>query len=113
MITNFQSPNLQREITDIEGIINHDMTLISSWGKKWLGKFDPIKTVAMLFTLRPLDFLPLLNFNNTIIDFVESHKHLGITRMYNGIWQTHIETILSSAYKMLDVMRKLKYMFKH
>ena len=65
----------------------------------------------MLFTLRPLDYLPLLEFNNTIINFVESHKHLGITLTYNGKWHTHIETILSSAYKMLGVMRKLKYMF--
>ena len=65
----------------------------------------------MLFTLRLLDYLPLLDFNNTIINFVESHKHLGITLTYNGKWHTHIETILSSAYKMLGVMRKLKYMF--
>ena len=46
-----------------------------------------------------------------IIKFVESHKHLGITLTYNGKWHTHIETTLSSAYKMLGVMRKLKYMF--
>ena len=65
----------------------------------------------MLLTLRSLDFLPLLNFNNTIINFVESHKHLDMNLTYNGKWHTHIETILSSAYKMLGVMRKLKYTF--
>ena len=65
----------------------------------------------MLFTLRPLDFLPLLNINNTIINFVEYHKHLGMTLTYNGKWHIHIETILSSAYKMLGVMRKLKYTY--
>ena len=95
----------------ITTIINHDLILISSWAKKWLVDFNPIKRVAMLFTIRPLDFLPLLNFNNTIINFVETQKHLGITITYNGKWHTHIETILSSAYKMLGVMRKLKYMF--
>ena len=60
--------------------------------------------VAMLFTLRPLD---------TIINFVESHKHLGITLAYNGQWHTHLETILSSAHKVLGtcIMRKLKYRF--
>ena len=60
---------------------------------KWLVDFNLIKIVAMLFTLRPLDFLPLLNFNNTIINFVESHKHLGITLAYNGQLHAHIETI--------------------
>ena len=103
----FSAANLR----DIEGIINHDLGLISVWAKKWLVDFNPIKTVAMLFTLRPLDFLPILNFNDSIINFVESHKHLGITLTFNGQWHTHIETILCSAYKVLGVMRKLKYRF--
>ena len=98
-------------LRDIEGIINHDLVLVSAWAKKWLVDFNPITTVAILFTLRPLDFLPLLNFNNTIINFVESHKHLGITLSYNGQWHPHIETILTSAYKVLGIMRKLKYKF--
>ena len=34
-----------------------------------------------------------------------------MTLTYNGKWHTLIETILSSAYKMLGVMRKLKYTF--
>ena len=103
----FSAANLR----DIEGIINHDLGLISVWAKKWLVDFNPIKTVAMLFTLRPLDFLPILNFNDSIINFVESHKHLGITLTFNGQWHTHIETILCSAYKVLGIMRKLKYRF--
>ena len=90
-------------LRDIEGVINHDLGLISAWAKKLLVDYNPIKTVAMLFILRPLDFLPLLDFNNTIINFVESHKHLGMTLAYNGQWHTHIETILSSAYKMLGI----------
>ena len=71
----FSATNLR----DIEGVINHDLALISVWAKKSLVDFNPIKTVAMLFTLRPADYLPSLNFNNTIINFVESHKQLGIT----------------------------------
>ena len=65
----FSATNLR----DIEGIINHDLALISNWAKKWLVDFNPIKTVAMLFTLRPLDYLPLLDFKLTI-----SAKSLGI-----------------------------------
>ena len=55
----FSATNLR----DIEGIINHDLVLISAWAKKWLVDFNPIKTVGIIFTLRPLDFLPLLKFN--------------------------------------------------
>ena len=103
----FSATNLK----DIEGVINHDLALISIWAKKWLVDFNPIKTVAMLFTLRPLDFIPTFSFNNILINFVENHKHLGLTLSYNGQWHSHIETILISAYKMLGVMRKLKYRF--
>ena len=104
----FSATNLK----DIEGVINHDLALISIWAKKWLVDFNPIKTVAMLFTLRPLDFIPTFSFKNALINFVENHKHLGLTLSYNGQWHSHIETILSSAYKMLGVMRKLKKKYK-
>ena len=103
----FSATNLR----DIEGVIHHDLALISAWAKKWLVDFNPIKTGAMLFTLRPAHYLPSLNFTYTVINFVESHKHLDITQPYNGQWHSHIETILNSAYKMLGIMRKLRYRF--
>ena len=77
----FSATNLR----DIEGVINHDLALISAWAKEWLVDFNHIKTVAMLFILRPADYLPSLNFSNTVINFVESHKHSGITLTYNDI----------------------------
>lgn len=95
----------------LEGIINHDLALITAWAILWLVDFNPIKTEALLFTLRPVEYMPSLNFNNTDITFVESHKHLGVTFTYNGQWHTHIDNILKSAYKTLGIMRKLKYTF--
>ena len=103
----FSATNLR----DIEGVINHDLALIAAWAKKWLVDFNPIKTVAMLFSLRPVDYLPSLNFNNTDISFVENHKHLGITFPCNGQWMTYIETIINTAYRTLGIMKKLKYSF--
>ena len=103
----FSATNIQ----DIEGVINHDLAFISSWAKKWLVDFNPIKTVAMLFSLRPVDYLLSLNFNNTVINFVENHKHLGVTFSCNGQWKAHIENILNAAYRTLGIMRKLKYRF--
>ena len=103
----FSATNLK----DIEGIINHDLAFIASWAKKWLVDFNPIKTVAMLFSLRPVDYLPTFIFDNTNISFVDNHKHLGVTFSCNGQWKTHIDNILNSAYKTLGIMRKLKYRF--
>ena len=96
----FSASNLR----DAEGVINHDLGLILACAKKWIVDFNPIKADAMLFTPRPLDLLPFLNFNDTIINFVESYKHFGITLAYNGQLHTHIETILSSTIKMLGII---------
>ena len=96
-------------ITDIEGIINHDLTLISAWAKKWLVTFNPNKTEAVLFSLKNNNNLPELVFQDTDITFVENHKHLGLTLNKNGNWDAHVENILQSASKVIGIMKRLKY----
>ena len=99
------------DIHDIEGIINHDLIIISQWAKQWLVKFNPNKTEAILFSLRQLNLLPNLVFENVKINLVDQHKHLGLTFRANGKWNEHVENILSSASKIIGIMRKLKYSF--
>ena len=36
-------------LNDIEGILNHDLKIISAWAKQWLVNFNPKRTVAMFF----------------------------------------------------------------
>ena len=36
-------------IIDLEGILNHDLLIITNWAKQWLIKFNPNKTEAMFF----------------------------------------------------------------
>ena len=96
-------------IADIAGIINHDLQLLTNWAKQWLVTFNPLKTEAVLFTLKKLDFLPQLVFDNIPISFVDSHKHLGVTLSSNGQWHSHVENIVNSASKILALMRKRKY----
>ena len=52
-------------LDDIEGIMNHDLRILFSWASQWLVNFNPNKTEAKLFTLRNVDNLPSLIFNNT------------------------------------------------
>ena len=44
-------------------------------------------------------------FENTLIEFVETHKHLSNT----GKWNCHINNIAKASSKILAIMRKLKY----
>ena len=98
-------------LKDIEGILNHDLQIISAWAKQWLVNFNPKKTIAMLFSLMKPETVPRLLFDDVLIDFVHQHKHLGVTLTNNGKWQNHIENILASASKVIGIMRKLKYTF--
>ena len=98
-------------IQDLEGILNHDLAVISAWAKQWLVTFNPSKTEIILFSLRQNNPTPSLFFENTLTEFVESHKHLGLTISSNGYWHTHTANILKSGYKVLGIMRKLKYSF--
>ena len=69
-------------IADIAGIINHDLQLVTNWAKEWLVAFNPLKTEAVLFTLKKLDFLLHLVFDNIAISFVDNHKHLDKTHKH-------------------------------
>ena len=102
---------LSSNIIDIEGIINHDLRILVRWAAQWLMNFNPLKTEAIFFTLRLLDHLPNITFNGTLIKFVNEHEHLGLTLSSNGQWRSHIDNIISSASKVLGIMRTLKFTF--
>ena len=62
-------------VTDIKGILNHDLCVISDWSNQWLVDFNPNKTEAISFTLKKNVPLPSLKFNNVNVNFVDHHKH--------------------------------------
>ena len=97
-------------IIDIEGIINHDLRILVRWAAQWLINFNPLKTEGIFFSLRLLDHLPQFIFDGTPIKFVSEHKHLGLTPSSNGQWHSHNNNIITSASKVLGIMRKLKFL---
>ena len=75
------------DIHDTEGIINHDLIIISQWAKQWLVKFNPNKTEEIFFSLRQLNLLPNLVFDNVKINLLIniSILVLPLARMVNGM----------------------------
>ena len=55
--------------------------------------------------------LPQIFFDGIPINFVTDYKHLGLTFNNKGRWGKHIENIVTSASKIIGIMRKLKYSF--
>jgi hypothetical protein len=46
-------------------------------------------------------------FEDNIISTIESHRHLGVTFSTDDKWNAHIENILSSVSKHINILRKL------
>ena len=80
--------------------------MISVWARQWLVKFNPDKSVAMHFS-KTINYHSSLIFN--AIQFVENHKHLGLTLSSNGKWREHINNKSVSASKILRMIRSLKF----
>ena len=95
----------------MEGMLNHDLAIITSWAQQWLIKFNHSKTEAMLFSYINYELFPNIVFDGVSVKFVKDHKHLGLTLSNNMKWDKHMETILKSASKVIGIMRKLKYIF--
>ena len=94
---------------DIEGILNHDLFVLPTRRKQWLVDFNLNKTEAIVFSCNDAYHFPNLMFEDVSINFVESHKHLGLTPCSNVKWHAHIENIITSVSKLLGIMRAIKY----
>ena len=101
--------------TDCEtakNVIDADLQYIQSWADKWLMKFSPSKTKAMGLTLQRgnnTNNYMTLSFNNTPIENVNSHKHLGLTLTRHLDWSQHIGNILETVSQIANVLKILKY----
>ena len=89
-------------LQDIEGILNHDLTIVSKWAKQWLVDFNPNKTEAVIFSTKRDLVEPELIFENTKIRIVDQHKHLGLTLSSSAQWNDHINDSLETASIVWD-----------
>ncbi|OWF47171.1 RNA-directed DNA polymerase from transposon BS [Mizuhopecten yessoensis] len=98
---------------EIQTILNKDLESLNSWAKTWLVTFNPDKTDVLFFSNRnDVDALLELEFDGNILDFSDSHKHLGVTLNSSVKWGDHIEAVYSSVMKKINVLRKLKFLLK-
>ena len=80
---------------------------LQKWAETWLVKSKTL-TVTLKRNLANLE-LPL-SFNNTTLETVVKHKHLGVELSTNLSWKDHATTISKKAGKKLNVLAKLKYL---
>ena len=93
-------------------LLNLDLDKIMAWAKKWLVRFNPVKTEAFLASrklnkpIHPPHFI-----EGTQIVEVDSHKHLEIFFQNDYSWHNHIDYVKEKAWSRVNAMRKLKFDF--
>ena len=96
------------DFATMEQNINIDLGKLHEWSKTWLVDFNPKKTKALVVSNTDIPDLNI-KFDNENVEIVDNHKHLGVTFSNDGNWTTHIENIVNSAFKQVNVLRKLKF----
>lgn len=97
-----------RDAFQIETVINHDLEKLNEWSKKWLMSFNPDKTEIMLFSNVETPEMNFI-FNDKNIPITNIHKHLGVTFSNDAKWNAHVDNIILSTSKHINMLRKLKY----
>ena len=80
--------------------LNHDLSSLSEWSNQWLVSFNPQKTKSLVVS-RKVNIIdhPSLTFNNSDIENVNVHKHLGLWFSRDLSWSTHIDHMVAKSKK--------------
>ena len=89
-------------------LLNRDLKKVSAWAKKWKVTFNAGKTKDLIFSKREVDNQQPLFFNNTHVDRVKSHKHLGIILTYNLSWDEHLNSIIKQVNLKLSMLHNVR-----
>ena len=68
-------------------------------GKQMAFMFNPLKTEVMLISNIFHDYDLRLIYDNTRLNIVETHKHLGIHLSSNNKWTKQIDSVIPAAFK--------------
>lgn len=81
---------------------------MEQWSSRWLLKFNPNKTKAVFFTTKSSYELPDIFFQHCKLEYITTHKHLGLHLSSDLKWSEHINIIVNKALKKLGLLKKLE-----
>ena len=88
----------------------NEPTHFTEHSSSWLVDFNPSKTETMILSRKrnkPLH--PNLLMDSTILNEVETHKHLGLMFSQDCSWHAHIEEIVKKAWRRINILRAFKF----
>ena len=97
-----KDPNLTSQI------LNRDLLKISDWAERWKVTFNAKKSKDMIFSSKCLHNSPPTILNETVIDRVSNHKHLGLILTSNLDWSAQVNEVCLKANRKLAVLKSVK-----
>ena len=83
---------------------NEDLSQIADWCNKWIVEMNSSKTKSIVFSAkRDKPFHSPLFLNNTAIEDVDHHAHLGLILTNNLSWKSQITEMHQKAAKRLNI----------
>jgi hypothetical protein len=70
--------HIAQDESTLRNMINTDLNYLKKWSNRWLLKFNPTKTEIIIFNVNGVECNLTFNFDQTTIDPVHTHTHLGI-----------------------------------
>jgi hypothetical protein len=96
----------------LQDMVNVYLAYLNDWSKRWLVKFNQIKTEIMVFSTRDTKSYFNFEFDGTSLTVVELHNHLGVIFSNDCKWTKHIDKLIEKSSKQLHALRKLKFKLK-
>ena len=99
-----------KDPAETAAILNKDLEKIGDWARKWKVAFNPSKTKDVIFSHKVLCNSPPIIFNETFVDRVHQHKHLGIWLDCSLDWGKQVREVCLRANGKIAVLRSVKFL---
>ncbi len=92
--------------------LDKDHDIMHKFCKIWLVTLNPNKTVFMFFSSKMSPSLvPQIYYGNIRLQWVQSHKHLGLILTPNLSSPKDISAAIANANRCLEVLKRYKYTY--
>ena len=100
-----------RDPAETAVILNRDLERLNDWATNWKVTFNPGKSKDLIFSEKKVLFnSPPLIFNNSFVERVHQHKHLGIYLSSTLSWARQIHETCLKAYRKVAILRSVEYL---
>ena len=105
----FADDNCIQYSSQNEHNINHGLLVLEQWSSKWLLRFNRSKTNTAFLTLKSSYELPEIFFQHCQLEYITTHKHLGLHLASDLKWANHKHFYVNKAYNTLGLLKTLKF----